>query len=84
MTNERMQQRAKGLLIRVSDRLEKAGDPALKSQLEKIAEELKSVITDPDYIPYYPRVIVDSWAQDDELGNDLLSFASDLDKIRRL
>ena len=29
------------------------------------------------------EVIVDSWAQDDELGNDLLSFAGDLDKIRR-
>ena len=77
MINERMQKRAKALLINVSDRLEKASR-------KKIAEELKSVITDPDYIPYYPRVIVDSWAQDDELGNDLLSFASDLDKRRRL
>ena len=24
------------------------------------------MITDPDYVPYYPKVIVDSWAQDDE------------------
>ena len=38
MMNERMQQRAKGLLICVSERLEKAGEPVLKSQLEKIAE----------------------------------------------
>ena len=82
--NERMQQRAKGLLISVSDRLEKAGDPVLKSQLEKIAEELKSVIADPDYVPYYPKVIVDSWAQDDELGNELLSFAIDQDKGKKL
>ena len=29
------------------------------------------------------KAIVDSWAQDDELGNDLLSFASDLDRTRR-
>ena len=35
MINERMQKRAKDLLISFSDRLEKAGDPALKSQLEK-------------------------------------------------
>ena len=84
MLNERMQKRAERLLISVSDRLENAGDPALKIQLEKIAEELKSVITDPDYVPYYQKVIVDSCAQDDELGNDLLCFASDLDKRRRL
>ena len=84
MMNERMQQRAKVLLISISDRLEKVGDPALKKQLGRIAEELKSVITHSDYVPYYPKVIVDSWAQDDELGNDLLSFASDLDKISRL
>ena len=84
MLNERMQKRAERLLVSVSDRLENAGDPAMKIQLEKIAEELKSVITDPDYVPYYPKVIVDSWAQDDELGNDLLCFTSDLDKRRRL
>jgi len=84
MENERMQKRAKDLLISVSDKLEKAGDPALKKQLEIIAKELESMIRDPDYVPYYPRVIVDSWAQDNELGNDLLSFASDLDKRRRL
>ena len=34
MINERMQQRAKDVLISVSDRLEKAGDPALNSQLK--------------------------------------------------
>ena len=60
MINERMQKRAERLLVSVSDRLETAGDPALKIQLEIIAEELKSVITDPDYVPYYPKVIVDS------------------------
>lgn len=48
MMNERMQQRAKGLLISVSDRLEKAGDPVLESQLEKITEELKSEFVEPD------------------------------------
>ena len=35
MMNERMQKRAKGLLISVSDRLEIAGDHVLKRQLEK-------------------------------------------------
>ena len=73
-------ERIKDLLKKVSDRYGETSNPVLQTQLKKITAELKLVIDNPDYVPYYPNMIVDSWKQDDELGAELLNFAYDLDK----
>ncbi|MBQ8188508.1 MAG: hypothetical protein IJZ44_01890 [Lachnospiraceae bacterium] len=43
-------------------------------QLYGIMDELKKVLDNKKVVLFFPRIIVDSWDFQDELGNELLDF----------
>lgn len=67
------------LQLRKKQSLEKARDIDLI--LCEIDKMLNSLYTSVDFFPIYPRIIVDSWDFNDELGKELLVMYQNYIKI---
>ena len=68
------------LLKEIDSRLQKETDATVKSQLLRIKEELTAFRDRRRTALTFSCVIVDSWAQDDALGQALLDFACRVNK----